>query len=327
MPELWTNNARSALASSITDVAVSLPVTSGHGALFPSPTGGDYFYLTLEKSGVLEIVKCTARSTDTLTIIRAQQGTSAAAFAAGARVELRLTKQSLADLQSVGSVSAAYGSRPAAGVSGRLFLPSNGFAVDRDTGSAWAPWGPLFPFTAPVDGDFAWINQGGASVSVANGGIFMSVPADASRNFRIRKKAAPSAPYTITAWFVVTVIPNTTNASLLFGFRQSSDGKLANFAVVPATIASQKNTDHSNFSANYSTAAYNSEYTLRLICLRIADDNTNRILSLSNDGQNFLPFHSVGRTDFLTANEVFWGGDAESASAAMGIALLSWKEA
>jgi len=89
---LFTNNAFSLLASGISDVDTSMAVTGSEGALFPNPTGGDYFYATLiDTSNNLEIVKCTARSTDTLTIVREQEGTTGRAFVAGDRIELRLT--------------------------------------------------------------------------------------------------------------------------------------------------------------------------------------------------------------------------------------------
>ncbi len=88
---LFTNNASAKLASAITDSALSLTVQAGQGAEFPSPTGSDYFMLTLVSSGGLEIVKVTARSTDTFTIVRAQEGTSASAFAAGDGVRNYLT--------------------------------------------------------------------------------------------------------------------------------------------------------------------------------------------------------------------------------------------
>jgi hypothetical protein len=48
----------------------------------------------------LELVKCTARSGDTLTIVRAQESTSAAGFTAGAAVELRLTAGVLTELHT-----------------------------------------------------------------------------------------------------------------------------------------------------------------------------------------------------------------------------------
>ena len=65
--------------------------------------------------------------------------------------------------------TAAMASEPASGmVTGDLFLPSNGFYLERYSGSAWVPWGPIWPMTKPVDGDYAWINQGSATVTTTN---------------------------------------------------------------------------------------------------------------------------------------------------------------
>ena len=95
----FTNNATSTLASGITNVATSLTVASGQGSRFPSLGAGDYFYCTLaNSSGTVEIVKVTARSTDTFTVTRAQDGTSASAWNAGDKVELRLVSATLNDL-------------------------------------------------------------------------------------------------------------------------------------------------------------------------------------------------------------------------------------
>lgn len=86
----FSNNASATLASSITNSATSITLTTGQGALFPSLTAGDIFYATLiDASNNLEIVKVTARSTDTLTVVRAQNNTLARAFTAGDKVELR----------------------------------------------------------------------------------------------------------------------------------------------------------------------------------------------------------------------------------------------
>jgi len=91
--ELWTNNARSTLAAGISSGASALTLATGEGARFPSPGANQYFNATLiDGSGNYEIVKVTARSTDTLTIVRAQQGTSAQAFLLGDTVSLRVTK-------------------------------------------------------------------------------------------------------------------------------------------------------------------------------------------------------------------------------------------
>lgn len=86
----FSNNASATLASSITNVATSIAVTAGQGALFPSLSAGEFFYATLvNSSNNLEIIKVTARSTDTLTVVRAQDGTAARAYTAGDKLELR----------------------------------------------------------------------------------------------------------------------------------------------------------------------------------------------------------------------------------------------
>jgi hypothetical protein len=90
MPVKFTNNATADLASSITNVATTITVTTGQGARFPSLSAGDFFYATLvDSSNNLEIVRCTARSSDTLTVVRGQDGTTARAYNSGDKIELR----------------------------------------------------------------------------------------------------------------------------------------------------------------------------------------------------------------------------------------------
>jgi hypothetical protein len=98
----FTNNAATTLASSILIGATSLTVAAGTGALFPTLTGTQFFMCTLQNTAgtTIEIVKVTARSTDTFTIVRAQEGTSASAFASGDKCELRLTAGEINNLFS-----------------------------------------------------------------------------------------------------------------------------------------------------------------------------------------------------------------------------------
>lgn len=103
MTQLFTNNAASGLASAVGAGATAIPLKTGDGAKFPTPGGGDFFLVTLfQKSGAdevnHEIVKCTARSGDTLTVVRAQEGTTARAFNVDDLLELRLTAGALAGL-------------------------------------------------------------------------------------------------------------------------------------------------------------------------------------------------------------------------------------
>lgn len=98
MAELvFTNNASSLLAASIDDNDLTVQVDSGDGALFPDPGAGQFFKIALVNAlGDLEICHCTARAGDLLTVVRAQEGTSAQAWTNGStRVELRLTANTM----------------------------------------------------------------------------------------------------------------------------------------------------------------------------------------------------------------------------------------
>lgn len=83
---LFANNATTTLAESVSATATVLNVASGEGDLFPSPTGGQAFAVTLvdASTGLTnEICYCTSRSGDALTVIRGQEGKSALAWSAG----------------------------------------------------------------------------------------------------------------------------------------------------------------------------------------------------------------------------------------------------
>lgn len=83
---LAANNAQSVLAAGISSSATTLILNTGTGILFPSPVSGtSFFKLTLIDAAtgqISEIVHVTARSGDSLTIVRAQEGTAARAWSA-----------------------------------------------------------------------------------------------------------------------------------------------------------------------------------------------------------------------------------------------------
>jgi len=96
MTVILTNNVSTTLAADITASSVSLTVTDGNR--FPTPTSGQYFYATLvAPTGALEIVKVASRVGNVLSIARAQEGTAAQAFPSGARIDMRVTAQSIYD--------------------------------------------------------------------------------------------------------------------------------------------------------------------------------------------------------------------------------------
>ena len=93
----FSNNGKTTLSSGVSSSATSIVVADA--SVFPSITGSEYFYMTLENvSGNVEILKVTSVSSNTLTAVRAQDGTSAISFAAGDKAENRLTAGGLNDV-------------------------------------------------------------------------------------------------------------------------------------------------------------------------------------------------------------------------------------
>ena len=90
---LFANNATTTLASSIDNTQTTITLATGTGALFPAAGGGDTFYGTLQYNANIEIVLVTNRSTDTLTVVRSQDNTTApiAGFPMAAVFEQRPT--------------------------------------------------------------------------------------------------------------------------------------------------------------------------------------------------------------------------------------------
>ncbi len=93
----FSNNGTSTLASSITSSQTTLTLQAGTGVRLPTLAAGDYFMATIvDTAGNMEIVRVTARSADTLTATRGQEGTLARAFDAGSYIANHLTAGQLA---------------------------------------------------------------------------------------------------------------------------------------------------------------------------------------------------------------------------------------
>lgn len=186
----FTNNATATLAASISTSSTSLTVTTSQGALFPTLGAGDYFYATLvDSSNNIEIVKITARSGDTLTAVRAQEGTTARIYAAADKLELRVTSAALnsfATQDGPNTFSAANTFSGTIGSSGtNTFSGTNSFT------------GPAVAFTNVP-------SFGGGALPISNGGTGVTTLA-----------ALGSLFYPIGSIYSATV---ATNPGTLLGF-------------------------------------------------------------------------------------------------------------
>lgn len=236
--------------------------------------------------------------------------------------------------------TSAFASPPSDPVTGDLWLPSDGFALQRYSGSLWVPWGPLYPLKDPTIPSWSWLNQGSATVTSAGGALFLEGVASEGDQIHARVKAVPTAPYTITA----AVLPRLTDVTNAGGFPNCglawSDGTtgggggsnviiLGYYYEVSNNVPQlyvRKYDDSHNFNAGALSSAPACLPSSPL-WLRISDDNTNRKAWVSGDGVNWFQVYSEARTTFLTATHVGFYANTHSSGDKPGLTILSWLEA
>lgn len=118
---LFANNASTTLGSALSSGATSLTVASGTGSEFPLPSPGQAFVVTLVPSDSVtgvpnEVVLCTSRTGDVLTIVRGQEGTTPTAYNVGDTVAMFPTEGTMSQFaqprdtqQQAGNVAADSG--------------------------------------------------------------------------------------------------------------------------------------------------------------------------------------------------------------------------
>ena len=324
------------VGSDYTSGGTSLVLTSTHGGRFPA--NGD-FWIRIDS----EILKVTARTSDTLTVVGAQDGTSAANHSTGATVrwvlDLSALDQLRQDIHQTGAIASASAEK-----AGNLYLTNNSLYLLRDTGAAFTYFGPLWKMTPPPSAGWSWDNQGSSTIDSTNGYEYLSAPKTGATAISVRYRTAPSTPYTITAAFLFDISgmpPGSSGTKLNSGiglcFRDAAgkliDWRMATDASGPGFITS-KWTTATSFSAAYTTyqsgAATSSllpSFCRQLQWMRIEDDNTNLKFYWSIDGFHWKQFDSRTRTDFFASGPNAYGFFAYNNGNAVECALISLVEA
>ena len=211
----FTNNATTSLASSINSSVTELTVGTGQGALFPTLSGADVFYATISNTaGSVEIVKVTARSSDTFTIVRGQDNTSAASWSTGDKVELRATAAGFAAMAQTANNLSDLASAPTARTNlGLAAIAASGSASDLSTGTvATARLGTGTGSSSNyLRGDGAWttVSRSGVATDV------LGVPQTAqSSNYTLALTDIGQHIYSTNSGAQTLTIP--TNASVAF---------------------------------------------------------------------------------------------------------------
>ena len=316
--EQFTNNAQTTLnnGGNVASGDTSFVVTSASG--FPLAAN---FRIIIDS----EIMLVTGLSGTTWTVLRAQEGTSAASHTNGAAVTHVLTSgsmlQAMIDRSQIGTFSA----RPSDRIAGRRYQCTDCPFWYYDDGTNWNKFFGSYPLVTPNDGSYSWDNQSGAGYSTTQD--MLTISNFSSSGMAFRYKTAPSAPKIIdTAWLINFNPRETVYYSI--GYRDSS-GKLVLFAIsfnnsgLPQCFAYLW-----QFS---SSTTYNSYYYQNnavpivggLIFMRMQDDGTNLNFYFSTDGVNYALYGSKPRTDYLSApTYAVFGFSGASSSGS----LIHWKE-
>jgi hypothetical protein len=287
--ELWANNAISTLSVSIIAGDTSIVVQSGDGALFPAITGSDYFWATLVGGGNVEVVKVTARSTDTLTVTRAQQSTSAIAWSAGTEISNRATEETYEDIRKDGEFSAS------------------------------------FPITEPLP-LASWSAEGQAmdiAIDSPSGGLYFEKIEAAAADVAMYVLPAPSTPYT----FVFTFLAHQWNFgswSQGICFRESGTSKIHTFGLEKTAIRVDRWTDETTYLSLQHFASWAFRH---LVFFRIGDNGTNITYESSPDGINWILHRSESRTVHMAGGPdeygIFLNASGLTSPNSMGMRLLS----
>jgi hypothetical protein len=294
--EQLKNDAATTLNGAINNSVTSVVVTDG--SVFPSVGN---FRILVES----EIMLCTARSSNTLTVLRGQEGTTAASHGDGLGVLHTLTAGS--HTRIIQDNDTRNTSQPPLGV------------IDNGSGGLL------------TSSDFTWDNQGGATVSDDNGTILLAAPSASGENCRVLYRTAPSAPYTVIGGFQAHIRRNDGVPNWGLVFRKNSDQKLHACGFSSDSFGACRFTMYNfNSPTSFSSTQYGREdctFIGEVFWVKLEDDNTNLKFSVSFDGVEWLLLKSVSRTGFMSGGPDrigFYLNNAASTNATAKIRLVHW---
>jgi len=337
--EQFANNASTTITASMSAIQTSMVVSSNDG--FPSVTTAstNYFYAVIGT----EIVKVTNNPTITWTVERGNQGTTATTHTAGEAVYCVVTRQTMEDILTAASSGGSevstgvIASLPAAGTSGRVYLPTDSFYNNVfDNGSSWNYFIDGKVVTPPLAAsNWTLVTGGNATLTDSKSGLYLSTASNTTTSAEAVLRAVPgSTPYTIT----MRLIPNflcTTADTPMFGVCFTNGTTVASqISGVRFFSTPTSNLYHSIQSAAWTSFAYAGETNSVLwsqcaitgpdLWIRLSNSGATKTMSVSKDGINFLTVATLAvATPFTPTHYGFFGNVAASTTRAWSLTVPS----
>ena len=173
---------------------------------------------------------------------------------------------------------------------------------------------------------WSWVNQGSATITAFGASLVLHDPANASDSWRMRVMTSPSKPYTVYA-HVKGVVTDNGNPGFMVGWLESTGNTFAGFSQywsgASVNLASSKSGTNFLITVNYQNWTSQTFYPWVALC----DDTTNRRIWISQDGNDWVLFHSVATNDFLTPNRFFLGVESRNSSSLdASITIDTWEQ-
>ena len=292
--EVFSNFGQSTLATTINNSQTTLMVASATNF----PTSGTFRVLVES-----EIMKVTAVSGTTFTIVRGQEGTSAASHNSNVFVTAIITSAALAGFRADDVTLDLIANRPAAGAAGRLFIPSDNTGyISFDDGSNWNSLGiHSYTLTPSTTGTFGTaLGNGSPTFSQSGDVITLDLVGSNARTIAEQLKTVTPA-VTITSQLSVQYLPtgsgivfgglairdSSTGNTRLFGWHQT--GTTRQFGVLSITyISGTPGAD----PATVTVTAYTNFPDIPRFLRIVQPTSGNRTYQISNDSQNWAVYLS-----------------------------------
>ena len=196
--------------------------------------------------------------------------------------------------------------------------------------------GSTEPFTTvapPAAASWTQVNFGTSTLvdSTSSTLLLTGQGSGTAPQLRLAVRSAPATPYTVTARILLETTNGANNNFWGIAFRNSGAGTLALNRLVLLTssqflqVQSIKYNSASSASTSYATAQTDANVAH---WLQITDNGTSRICSIYHRSAGWTTaYHTVGRTDFLTADQVGFFVQADATAGAQAVRLLSWQVA
>ncbi len=322
-----TANAKG-LITAVSSVAITNQGTVTHTA--GNLTSGQLVY----GNGTADL-ETTAATDGQIPIGKTSDGTAAlATLTAGTNITISNAANAITINATPGSggtgnstYTTAVGSEPGSPNSGDLDFYTNGVDIVRYSGSAWVPWGPIFPLTAPVSSSFSWVNQGSATIDTTSGGVYLFGPKTAGTSMRVRELSI-STNTSLSAGFLFAPFSDSTSTAAGITLRESSSSKIAFFKLNANGVLECA---YGPSATNLTTDAFTSHSTLSMsaIWLRITLSGSNYVFFVSPNGQQWVQIAVVAKTTMFTTAADKWGFavDAQTANFDVSMSLISWATA